>query len=79
MISPSAFFTLSHFLDLCLSSGLSVGSKPTYLKYERLGVFLPGHASVTYVHRIERLFTQEEMLTNIERYKQWKRGTLQTK
>jgi len=48
--------------------GFLVTSKPTYLKYEKEGVFKPGKHSLIKNNRIERLFTVEEIAENIQRY-----------
>lgn len=64
-------YSITHLLAALGAEGYEATTKPTYLKYERLGVFMPGKHSITYHNRTQRLFTAEEIKENVDRYRKW--------
>lgn len=63
----------SDFITYMVEEGVSVSSKLTYLKYERLGIFVPGKHSFTSKNgRVHRAFTNQELAENLERYRKVK-------
>lgn len=63
-------------LEFLANEGLP-SSRPTYFKYEHLGVFKPGRQSALCGLKLVRLFTKEEMMENVERYKEWSRSKVE--
>lgn len=46
-------------------------SRPSFLKYESMGILKAGANSLVYPDRIWRLYTAEEILANVERLENW--------
>lgn len=64
-------YQVSKLLEELGKRGHRATSKPTYLKYEDMGIFKPGRFSLIKNNRVERVFTIEEIAENIARYERY--------
>ncbi len=64
-------FTRKHQMEALKKARLP-HSKPTFLKYEALGIIKAGDNSIVYKDRIWRLYTREEIEENVKRVKKYK-------
>lgn len=59
------------FLQEALKAGGLPYTKPTIIKYERMGIIRPGNNSVVGRQRIDRLYTKEEIGSIIRSMKEF--------
>ncbi len=76
-MNQDRLYSMSHLLKAMGDKGLEMTTKPTYLKYERMGVIKPGGQSIVYSSRILRVWTAEEIKENVERFLAWTKKATQ--
>lgn len=64
-------YSVYHLLRAAKKMGLRATTRPTYLKYEEMGVFKPGEHSVVYPTSVHRVFTEQEIIDNLARFKKY--------